>query len=246
MTDQQFIYGRNPVLEALKSGHDIEKIYIDRTLKGEIEIQVREMAKRREIPISRIPANRFNKWTKEPHQGLLAVMSVVEYKDLSVLTAKLLREVVPCALVLDHVKDVRNMGAIIRSALCFGVKDIVVPSKNSAEINHITVKASAGAVLQTNIYRVSNLPKALLDLKDTGAQILTLEKNGGTSITTFSPDKPFILVVGSEGHGVTKELLNKSDYRVAIDHRSDFDSLNVSVATGIALFELTKSLDDQE
>lgn len=237
--DPQFVYGRNPVLEALNSGKDIEKVYIDRTLKGEAEMAVRERCKRRDVPISRIPANAFKKWTKQPTQGLLAVMSVVEYKTISVLQAKFLRETIPAALILDHVKDVRNMGAIIRSAVCFGIKDIVIPAKNSAEINHITVKASAGAVLQANIYRVTNLSKAALELKDTGAQILSLEKNGGQDLTTFTVSQPFVLVVGSEGHGVTKELLKLTDQKLAIEHKTDFDSLNVSVATGIALHQLT-------
>ncbi|MDX1685861.1 MAG: 23S rRNA (guanosine(2251)-2'-O)-methyltransferase RlmB [Saprospiraceae bacterium] len=239
MPSTEFVYGKNPVLEALNSGRDIEKIYIDRTLKGDAEMEVRAKAKEREIPLSRIPANAFRKWTKQPHQGLLAVMSVVEYKDVSVLRTKLLEEVVDAVLILDHVKDVRNMGAIIRSALCFGVRDIVIPAKNSAEINNITVKASAGAVLKCNLYRVTNLPKTMLDLKDTGAQVISLDKKSGQSLTTFSPQRPYILVIGSEGHGVTKELLNKSDVKLAIDHKTEFDSLNVSVATGIALFHLT-------
>lgn len=243
MSDQQFVYGRNPVVEALDSGKAIEKLYIDRTLKGEIEITVRAKAKMRDVPISRIPANAFNKWTKQPHQGVLAVMSLVDYKDISILKSKLLNELVPAVLVLDHIKDVRNMGAIIRSAICFGVTDIVIPAKNSAEINPVAVKASSGAILKANVYRVTNLPQTLLELKDTGAQVLALEKKGGKPITTFSPDLPFILVAGGEGHGVTKELLGRADHRIAIDHRSDFDSLNVSVATGVALFELTKHIE---
>lgn len=240
MERPQFIYGRKPVLEALRSDKPVEKIYIDRTMKGEVEIEIRALAREKQIPLSRIPGNAFKKWTNKVHQGVLAVMSLVDYRDISELEKKILDETVAGILVLDHIKDVRNVGAIIRSAICFGIEDIIVPSKNSAEINDITAKSSAGALLQANLYRVTNLSHTIMQLKDAGASVLSLEKKGGVDITTFRPSHPFILVAGSEGHGVTKEMLKLSDHRLAIPHQGDFDSLNVSVATGIALFQLTK------
>jgi 23S rRNA (guanosine2251-2'-O)-methyltransferase len=145
--------------------------------------------------------------------------------------------------VLDHIKDVRNLGAVVRSAVCFGIKDIVVPARNTAEINEVVVKSSAGALLKARLYRTPNLPKAVLDIKDMDIKVYALEKKQGTSITTFSPELPFILVIGSEGHGVTKEILKLSNERLAIEYPEDFDSLNVSVATGIALYQLTNALN---
>ena len=213
---------------------------MDRTMKGEMEIEIRSQAKERQIPISRIPSNAFKKWTNKVHQGVLAVMSLVDYKDIDDLAKLILDEEVTAVLALDHVKDVRNVGAIIRSAIVFGISHILVPSKNSAEINDITAKSSAGALLKANMYRVTNLPEAVLRLKDAGAQVVSLEKRGGQDITTFSAQQPYILVAGSEGHGVTREILQLSDHKVAIPHRGEFNSLNVSVAVGIALFELTK------
>ena len=213
---------------------------MDRTMKGEVEMEIRSLAKTQDIPISRIPSHAFKKWTNKVHQGVLAVMAIVDYHELDDLVQLLLNEEVQAVLALDHIKDVRNVGAIIRSAICFGVEHIIVPAKNSAEINDITAKSSAGALLQAKMYRVANLPQSILKLKDAGAQILCLEKKGGHDITTFSPQRPYILVAGSEGHGVTRELLKITDERVAIPHRAGFDSLNVSVAVGIALYELTK------
>jgi 23S rRNA (guanosine2251-2'-O)-methyltransferase len=212
-------------------------------MQGDYEKEIRKLVKEKDIPISRIPDTAFRKWTKEAHQGILAVMSIVEYGEIQELIERFESEEIKIALVLDHIKDVRNLGAVVRSAVCFGIKDIVVPARNTAEINEVVVKSSAGALLKARLYRTPNLPKAVLDIKDMDIKVYALEKKQGTSITTFSPELPFILVIGSEGHGVTKEILKLSNERLAIEYPEDFDSLNVSVATGIALYQLTNALN---
>ena len=245
MERSQFIYGRNPVVEALRSGRTVEKVYIDRAMQGDYEREVRRLVKENDIPLSRIPDSAFRKWTKEAHQGILAVMSIVEYGEINDLIERFESQEIKMALVLDHIKDVRNLGAVVRSAICFGIKDIIVPAKNTAEINEVTVKSSAGALLKARIYRTPNLPKSVLDIKDMGIKVYALEKKDGHSIASFTPEVPFVIVVGSEGHGVTREILKLADQRLAIEYAADFDSLNVSVATGIALYQLTNALKEQ-
>jgi 23S rRNA (guanosine2251-2'-O)-methyltransferase len=240
MADNQIIFGRKPVLEALRSERSLEKLYIDRGLKGEYEKEVRLLAKQRSIPISRVPQQTLHKWTKGNHQGVLALSGLIPYRSGDDLMEFLNENDQTMILILDHITDVRNMGAILRSAYFFGIDHVLVPAKGTAEINEDAMKTSAGALAHMHIYRTSNLMDLVDQMRNLGVHIASLESKGGKMIDKVELPRPLGLVIGGEGHGVTREMLKRSDTLVYIPERTNFDSLNVSVATGIALYELTK------
>ena len=228
------------MLEALRSERSLEKIYIDRDLKGEYEKEVRLLARNRSIPISRVPQRKLQKWTDRNHQGILALSGLIPYKSGEDLLAFLKENDQTAVLILDHITDVRNMGAILRSAYFFGVDHVVVPAKGTAEMNEDAMKTSAGALAHIHIYRISNLMDIVDQMRNLGVHIASLESKGGKMIDKVDLPRPIGLVIGGEGHGVTREMLKRSDTLVYIPERTNFDSLNVSVATGIALYEITK------
>lgn len=237
----QIIFGKKPILEALRSDVVLEKIYLDRTMKGPFEMEVRKKAKELLVPISKVPTQRLSRWTKGNHQGVIALTSLVEYQPESKLIEGIAEGEISSVMVLDHITDVRNLGAIARSAYFFGIKNILLPLKGTAEVNKDAMKSSAGALAHMTCYRASNLSNTLLSMRDQECKIYALESKGGKNVNDFSIKNPWALVIGSEGHGVTKELLRLSHEKVHIVAQSNFDSLNVSVATGIALHTLTNS-----
>lgn len=240
MDKNQIIFGRQPILEALRSDIDLEKVVIDREVKGEFEIKLRQICRDKGIPISRVPGKVLGKYTRGNHQGVIAMTSFVNYKTEEELIQGVSDGDINFVLVLDHITDVRNVGAILRSAHFFGVKHVLLPMKKTAEMNKDAMKSSAGALVHVNLYRSTNIISTVLQLKDQECSIYALESKGGKSLQSVNINRPGVLIIGSEGYGVTREMLKMTDERILIEAMSDFDSLNVSVATGIALYELTK------
>ncbi|MBK8623191.1 MAG: 23S rRNA (guanosine(2251)-2'-O)-methyltransferase RlmB [Saprospiraceae bacterium] len=236
----QLIFGKNPVLEAFGSGQNIEKVYILATLRGETEIKIRNLCKEHNIPLAKVPEIKLDDLTKKKnHQGLVAMLSPVTYHTME----KVMKDVVDTKgfmVILDNVTDVRNIGAIARSAYYFGASALVLSGNFSGQINEDTVKTSAGAILQIPICRTGSLLSVIADLQNQGIMTYATDVKG--KIQPFEADyqHPTAIIMGAEEKGLHYKVLESADETIKIAGSGNFDSLNVSVATGILLYEISR------
>lgn len=235
------IYGRNPVLEALRSDHDIDRVYIQDSLSGEFEIEVRQLCKSRSIPLNRIPKAKLDAEIRGNHQGIYAISSVITYAELQDLVPQWLSSgLKPVLVLLDGVMDVRNIGAIARSAEIFGAQALILPSKKTAPLNDIAIKASAGALTHLPICRVKNLASAIEYLSQHDFEILGADQQGDIALSDLDTSGPIAIVLGAEGQGIDRHLKIYFDHLFYIPQVGKTESLNVSVAAGIILYEIHK------
>ena len=235
------IIGRQPIIEAMEGGRGIDKIYFQRNVSGESIGAIRELAAKRNIPIQQVPPEKLNSFTRANHQGCVAIAAIVDYLELQQVIDHVVGSgATPLFLMLDSITDVRNIGAIARSAVCCGAQAIIIPDKGTAALNEEAMKSSAGALAKRNICRVSSLLKAVDDLHLNGIEVYTSEMKTGIRVDEISFTDPCCIIMGSEEKGIQPFLLKAADKRFSIPMASDFDSFNVSVATGIILFEALK------
>ena len=218
-----YIIGMHPVIEAVKSGKKIEKVLFKSGLTGELFGELLTMLKERNISFQFVPMQRLNKISKGSHQGVIAQISAIDFISLeTAIEESLSKNKAPLFVLLDGVSDVRNLGAIARSAECAMADAIIVPSKGVAAITPDAVKASAGALMRLNISKVSNL-------KEADTLIYDVDFRGATAI-----------IMGSEGKGISPAVLSLGDVKCKIPMLGQIGSLNVSVATSIILFEAVR------
>jgi 23S rRNA (guanosine2251-2'-O)-methyltransferase len=235
------IFGTRAVIEAVNAGKEIDKIFIQKGLSNQLYNELRKAIKDLDIPIQIVPPEKIARLTSKNHQGVVAFISQITYYEVEDLLADVFEKgKVPLVLILDRVTDVRNFGAIARSADCAGVDFIIIPSRGAAQINADAVKTSAGALNRMKVCRVDNLKNTIEYLKDSGVQIIACHEK--TSSYHFNADltKPSAIIMGSEENGISNEYLKRSDMQVKIPMVGNIASLNVSVATGIILFEAVK------
>lgn len=233
--------GRKPVLDALDSDMQIEKVLIERELTGEIEIKIRKLCRERSIPLQRIPRQVLDKASSANHQGVMCFVSLIEYQSFDELVDDLIfRKGEPVFVFLDQVKDVRNLGAIARSAEVLGASALVIPENSSAAINDFAIKASAGALLKLPISRVPSLQTALKTIRLHGVRIVATSMKDGNPIHKEDFSGPIALLMGSEEKGIRPHLQRTADTTVSIPQIGTTDSLNVSVATGVILYEIAR------
>lgn len=238
----KIIIGRKPILDALADGTKLEKVWLDKTIKGELEKDIRNLTKQANVPLQYIPKERLNSLAgKSNHQGLAAQLAIVNYQNLEDVLPHLYEQgKTPAFLMLDGIEDVRNIGALARSAVWFGFHAIIVPQKRTARINSFAYKASAGAIKDIPLCRVPSLQKAMTYLKDSGVHLIVADLGADTSpACDFS--EPIALIMGSESNGVTREVSQKADTVISIAGTGNVDSLNVSVAGAILMNEIFKS-----
>ena len=238
---ENLIFGTRAVIEAISAGKEIDKIIIQKGLSNQLYSELRKAIKDLDIPIQIVPPEKINRITSKNHQGVLAFVSQITYYDVEDLLADVFEKgKVPLVLILDRVTDVRNFGAIARSADCAGVDFIVIPSRGAAQINADAVKTSAGALNRMKVCRVDNLKNSIEYLKESGLQIIACHEK--TESYHFNADltKPSAIIMGSEENGISNEYLKRSDMQVKIPMVGNIASLNVSVATGVILFEAVK------
>ncbi len=241
MKKSEYIFGIHPVIEAISSGKFIDKILFQSNLRGEQASELLALAKLHEIPIQRLPLAALNKITRKNHQGIIAYLSPIEYQKLDEIIIRVFEQgKVPFVLILDQITDVRNMGAIARSAECAGVDVIVVPEKGGARIGGDAIKTSAGALLSIPVHRSPNLEKTIKSLKDYGLTIVSCTEKTDAIYTDVKLDQPLAIIMGSEGFGISNSLLRLSDYTAKIPLLGTIESLNVSVATGVLLYEVVR------
>ena len=238
---KNIIVGRNPVVEALKTGVNIDKILLFKNASGEVIQTIRQEAKKLNVPIQHVPQEKLHSLTNTNHQGVIAFKSAVTYQDLqSVIDLIVGNGEVPQLLMLDGVTDVRNIGAIARSALCTGTQAIIIPDKGVGALGEDAVKSSAGALEHIHICRVSSLLKAVEELQLNGISIFSSEMNAPKKLFELDLTLPCCFVMGSEENGVQSYISKAANEKYAIPMAGDFDSLNVSVAAGITLYEAMK------
>ena len=236
-----YIYGTHPVMEAIKSNTELESIYILQGTRGELEVTLRQWCKVKQVPFKVVPKERLNKLVNGNHQGVIAQKAVLTYENFDEFLPELLeRKPEPLLLVLDGVTDVGNVGAIARSAVCMGVDAIIIPTQGAAQLGAKAVKASAGALEKIPICRQKSFANTIAELQMNDFTVIATDLQAEKSIHELELEGPIALIMGSEDKGVAKYLLKAADERFKLPQVSDFDSLNVSVATGVVLYELLR------
>ncbi len=236
-----FIFGTHPILEALRNGKEIEKILIVQGIRSPEFSEIMRKAKESEIPVQFVPVEKINRITRKNHQGILAFVSPVTYQLIEQLIPMIYDEGrTPFILILDRITDVRNFGAISRSAEAAGVDAIVIPSRGSALVNGDAMKTSAGALSKINLCRVENLKITIDFLKDSGLKIAAVSEKTEKLAWDEDLTGPIALIMGSEEDGISEAYLKKTDIHVKFPMIGTVESLNVSVAAGIACFEILR------
>lgn len=238
---KNIIVGRNPVAEVLKQGAGIDKILLFKNASGEVINEIKKLAKDQNVPVQYVPNEKLNSLTNINHQGIIAFRSSVQYLDLQDVVDWINNKgEAALLLMLDGVTDVRNIGAIARSAVCCGAHALIIPEKGVGALNEDAVKSSAGALEKLNICRVNSLLKAVDDLHLNGIKIFTSEMNAKQRLHELNLSEPCCIIMGNEEKGVQSYLSKAADEHFSIPMKGEFDSLNVSVAAGIILYEAMK------
>jgi len=240
MTDN-IIFGIYPVLEALRNGKDIDTLYIRQKLVGENTEEIVSLARDLQVPVHRVPPEKLNRMVRGNNQGVVAIMAQVVYSAVDEIVMNVFEQGKnPFIVVLDGITDVRNFGAIARSAECAAADCVVFSEKNAAPVNSVSMKASAGALSHIPVARVSSLVNTVKNLKDLGLKIIAVTEKANAPYYNFDFLQPMALVLGSEDEGIGPTLLHQCDESIAIPMKGKVQSLNVSVAAGIVFFEALK------
>ena len=235
---KDIIFGRHPVADANRAGLAVDKVYLQQGVRGDFEKEIRHLCREMSIPMSVVPKERMGKWTKGNHQGVIALISAISFYRLeNILPGVFERGETPLFLVLDGITDVRNFGAIARTAEVCGAHGLVVPQKKTAWINAEAMKASAGALGHLPVCREPSLVNALDYMKQSGIQVLASDLNAKQLLFEMEFHIPTTLVLGAEGEGISPAVRQAADKTFIIPQKGVTDSLNVSVAAGMMLYE---------
>lgn len=241
MKKDDIIYGFQPVLEAIKSGKEIDKLFFLKTLHPLKLQEVKKLAIEYQIPFQFVPREKLDRITRQTHQGVIALTSPVSYVETSQILPILFESgKVPFLLILDKITDVRNIGSIARSAECAGVDALILPAKGSAMINADAIKTSAGALTRMLLSRTSSIRETIKFLKDSGLRVVGSRENSGTLYHETDYTVPLALIMGSEEKGIAEEHVSMCDEMVSIPLLGEIQSLNVAVAAGVVLFEAVR------
>lgn len=236
-----FIYGIRAVIEAILEGRQIDKLYVKNDLSGELASELFRVLKDYRITAQRVPIERLNRITRKNHQGVIAMIAAVEYHNLADTIASVFeRGEMPFVVVLDGITDVRNFGAIARTAECCGVDALVIAERGSVSVGADAVKTSAGALLTLPVCRERSLQGAVRYLKDCGFNVVAVSEKATQDYTLADYSGPTALVMGAEDTGISHEVMSLCDTRVAIPMFGHIGSLNVSVAAGVLMYEVVR------
>ncbi|MDX9846678.1 MAG: 23S rRNA (guanosine(2251)-2'-O)-methyltransferase RlmB [Tenuifilaceae bacterium] len=235
------IYGIRPLIEAINSGKEVDKVIIKKGLSGELVQELMALLRSRGIVPQYVPAEKFIQFGNRNHQGVVAYISPVDFEPIEEVVARLWEEgKTPFIVVLDSVTDVRNFGAIVRSAECAGAHAVVFPSKGSARIGADAVKTSAGAIHHMPICRVHSLKSTISFLQLSGIKVVAATEKASTLYTQSKLDGPVAIIMGSEDTGLSENAIKMADELVSIPIKGKVNSLNVSVAAGLILYEVVR------
>lgn len=235
------ITGRQNIVEAIRTGRALERIYLQNTIHGKWVDEIYTLAEQSKIPVSRVPVEKLNGFNVADHEGYVAMISRVQYQDLQeVISFVVEKGEVPMFLILDGITDIRNIGGIARTAYCTGVQAIIIPDKGVGMLNEDAILTSAGALEKISICRVNSLMKAVDELHMNGIKVLASEMTATTNVFDIDFKEPVAIVMGSEEKGIYPALMKHCDEKFKIPMAGEFESLNVSVATGMILYEAMK------
>lgn len=237
----EMIFGVRAVIEAIQAGKEIDKILIKRDMQSDLSKELFAVLKGTQIPVQRVPVERINRITRKNHQGVIAFISSITYQRTEDLVPFLFEQGKnPLLIMLDGITDVRNFGAIARTCECAGVDAIVIPSKNSVSVNADAIKTSAGALHTLPVCREQNLTQTIKFLKESGFKIVAATEKGDYDYTKANYSDPVCIIMGAEDTGVPYEHLALCDEWIKIPMLGNIESLNVSVAAGILIYEAVK------
>jgi 23S rRNA (guanosine2251-2'-O)-methyltransferase len=235
------IFGLRPVIEAVKAGKQIDRLLIKQGLQGALYHELMLEVRKHNIAYQIVPLERIELVTRKNHQGVLAWLSLIEFQSISNLLPMIFEKGEdPLIIALDSVSDVRNFGAIVRSADCLGAHAVLIPEKGSARITADAIKTSAGALHSFPVCREKSMVRSIEYMKESGLKVITAIEKSGSDVSKLNLKGPMVLIMGSEDKGISRELITLSDHQVRIPMTGNIGSLNVSVAAGILLYEITR------
>ena len=241
MENEDFIFGTRTVIEAINTGKNIEKVYIKTGLNNELYQQLLSLMKENGIAFQFVPLEKINRITRKNHQGIIAFVSPVEFIDIEMLLPNIFESGKdPLLLILDQITDVRNFGAIARSAECAGVDAIIIPEKGMARIGADAIKTSAGAIHHIPICKTNNLFRTVQYLQNSGVQIVASTEKADKIYTEGNFTSPLAIVMGSEESGISQSILNIADQKLKIPLFGNIESLNVSVSAALMIYEAVR------
>ncbi|MBE0642793.1 MAG: 23S rRNA (guanosine(2251)-2'-O)-methyltransferase RlmB [Bacteroidetes bacterium] len=236
-----YIHGRNPIIEAFKSGTTVAKVFIRFGTQGHVVEEIKRYAREHGVPVTQLDKQKFDRLgAPREAQGIVALIEEITPLSLEELLAIRHEQDPPFLLAVDNVTDPRNLGAILRSAECAGVHGVILPQRDSSPITDVVVKTSAGATAHLPIARVGNLHQALLQIKEADIWVAGLDADGDTDLLGFDGYRPLCIVVGSEGKGLRPLIRKSCDILLRIPMWGKVDSLNASVAAALALYEVRR------
>lgn len=242
MEQSTVIFGIRAIIEAIESGSSLEKVYLQKGLRGDLFFQLDKTLKKNKISTSIVPVEKLNRLSKHNnHQGAVAKIAPIKFAELEeVIESVLASNKTPLFLVLDQLSDVRNFGAIIRTAECTGVDAIIIQKSGSAPVNSDTIKTSAGAAFKIPICKVDHIKDAIFQLKAADIKLVAATEKTENSVYDLDLKEPLALIMGSEHKGVSNSVLKIVDYKGKLPLLGEIESLNVSVACGAFLYEIIR------
>ena len=238
--DNNLICGIRPVVEAIEAGREIEKLYIRKGAEGQLMTELRDLCLRHRVRVQEVPVEKLNRLVRGNHQGVVAQIAAIAYVQLDDILERVPDDETPLVVVFDGVTDVRNFGAIARSAECAGAHGLIAPLKNSAPVNAEAIRASAGALTTIPVCRVGSIRNTLKTLQAEGFQVVAATEKSRKLLYDADLRRPTALVMGAEETGISKEVLKLCDERLAIPLIGRIESLNVSAAAAVMLFEVVR------
>ncbi|MFI3306491.1 MAG: 23S rRNA (guanosine(2251)-2'-O)-methyltransferase RlmB [Rikenellaceae bacterium] len=234
------IFGIRPVVEAIQARKQIEKVYLKKGSEGQLMMELRDICHRHHIRVQEVPIEKLNRLVKGNHQGVVAQITEIEYVEVQDILDRVPEDETPLIVVFDGVTDVRNFGGIARSAECAGAHGLIAPLKNSAPVNGDAIKASAGALTTIPVARVGSIRTTLMTFQAEGYQIVAATEKSRKLLYDADLRKPTVIVMGSEETGISREVMKLCDEQLAIPLIGHIESLNVSAAAAILLFEVVR------
>lgn len=240
------VYGIRPIMEAVEAGKQFERVYVQKGVESRLLTELVSRLNAVEAPVQYVPVEKLNRLTSNVHQGVVALLAPIAYRQVvSLLPALMERAQVPLVLMLDRITDVRNMGAIARTAECAGVDAMILPAHGSAQLNEDAMKTSAGALFRLPVCREQNLKTVVNLCKQLGMQVVAATEKSSTNYLSVDFRQPTLLIMGAEDTGISPELLRLCDVRARLPMCGSIQSLNVSVAAGVFMYEVLRQRAQQ-
>jgi 23S rRNA (guanosine2251-2'-O)-methyltransferase len=239
--NESMIFGLRPIIEAIRAGKEIDRLFVQSGLKNELFAELMSLLKKHNIPFQYVPVEKLNRLTPKNHQGVVGYLSAIIFQKIQDLLPLIFEAGrTPLILILDRITDVRNFGAIARTAECSGVDAIIIPAKGAAQINADALKTSTGALHTIPVCKEENLKSVIEFLRESGLQVIACTEKASDMYYQQNYTLPVAIIMGSEENGVSPEYLKAADAHAKIPLLGQISSLNVSVATGVILYEIVR------